>query len=87
MSKMIQIRHVPDKIHRTLKARAAEAGMSLSDFLLREITKVAEIPTRAELLERLRRLPRVPTSTSSADLIREGREERDDQLSRASRRR
>ena len=44
MSKMIQLRNVPDSLHRTLKARAAMAGMSLSDYLLAEIREVAERP-------------------------------------------
>ena len=54
MSKMIQIRNVPDDLHRTLKVRAAEAGMTLSDYLLSEIERVAERPTLAEMMERLR---------------------------------
>ena len=41
MSVMIQIRNVPDDLHRTLKARAAKAGMSLSDYLLDEVRRVA----------------------------------------------
>ena len=45
MSKMIQIRNVPDALHRRLKARAAEAGMSLSDYLLAELRRSAERPT------------------------------------------
>jgi antitoxin FitA len=44
MSKMIQLRNVPDSLHRTLKARAAMVGMSLSDYLLREIKEIAERP-------------------------------------------
>jgi plasmid stability protein len=55
MSKMIQIRNVPDDLHRTLKARAAKAGMSLSDYLLSEIEQIADKPTLAEMMERLRR--------------------------------
>jgi antitoxin FitA len=55
MSKMIQIRNVPDELHRTLKVRAAEAGMTLSDYLLSEIEQIAEKPTLAEMMERLRR--------------------------------
>lgn len=51
---MVQIRSVPDETHRRLKARAALAGMSLSDYLLREIERTLERPTREELLERLR---------------------------------
>ncbi len=54
MSKMIQIRNVPDDLHRTLKVRAAKAGMPLSDYLLSEIERVAERPTLAEMMERLR---------------------------------
>ena len=54
MSKMIQIRNVPDELHRKLKARAARAGMTLSDYLLSEIELVAEKPTLSEMMERLR---------------------------------
>jgi len=54
MSKMIQVRNVPDELHRTLKARAAKAGMTLSDYLLYEIEQVAEKPTMSEWLERVR---------------------------------
>jgi antitoxin FitA len=53
MSKMIQLRNVPDGIHRTLKIRAAQAGMSLSDYLLQEIRKTAQRPSLEELLRRL----------------------------------
>jgi plasmid stability protein len=52
MSKMIQIRNVPDDVHRTLKARAAKAGMSLSDYLRHEITRSAERLTLEEAFER-----------------------------------
>ena len=54
MSKMIQIRNVPDELHRTLKANAARLGMTLSDYLLSEIEQVAEKPTLSEMMERLR---------------------------------
>jgi len=50
MPKMIQIRNVPDDLHRTLKVRAAQAGMTLSDFLLREMEKVARRPALEDLL-------------------------------------
>ncbi len=50
---MIQIRNVPKDIHRTLKIRAARADMSLSEYLLAELRRFAERPTREELLERL----------------------------------
>ena len=54
MTKMIQIRNVPDDLHRTLKVRSAKAGMTLSDYLLSEIQQVAAKPTLAEMMERLR---------------------------------
>ena len=53
MPKMIQLRNVPDDLHRKRKARAALAGMSLSDYLLREIARSAERPTVQELQARL----------------------------------
>lgn len=53
MTKMIQIRNVPDELHRKLKVRAAQEGMTLSDYLLSEVEKVAEKPTLRELMERL----------------------------------
>jgi antitoxin FitA len=53
MPRMIQLRHVPDDLHRTLKARAALEGLSLSDYLLREVRPIAERPTLDELRRRL----------------------------------
>jgi plasmid stability protein len=70
MSAMIQIRNVPDELHRRLKARAALAGMSLSDYLLKEIREVAERPTMEELRARLATRSRVETSESTVDIIR-----------------
>lgn len=70
MSRMIQLRNVPDSLHRTLKARAALAGMSLSDFLLAEIRGLSERPTLAELRERIRTRSRVAPGTSAADAVR-----------------
>jgi antitoxin FitA len=76
MSKMIQVRNVPDSLHRTLKAQAALAGMSLSDFLLAEIRRVAERPTIAELRERVRHRSRVETPVSAAEAVRWERDAR-----------
>jgi plasmid stability protein len=76
MSKMIQIRNVPDGLHRKLKARAAMAGMSLSDYLLSELRRTAEVPTLAELEERLSKLPTVSGEIDTAQMVREGRESR-----------
>lgn len=76
MGKMIQLRNVPDELHRKLKARAAMAGMSLSDYLLQEIRRTAERPTMAELLERLKRRTPVEVSESPAEILRAARENR-----------
>ena len=76
MSKMIQLRNVPDSLHRTLKAKAAMAGMSLSDFLLAEIRCLAERPTVAELRERLRQRSRIAHPLSAAEAVRRERDAR-----------
>jgi antitoxin FitA len=76
MSKMIQLRNVPDSLHRQLKARAAMAGMSLSDYLLSEIKEIAERPTLAEMRERLHQRDQVSAHIDTARLIREDRDAR-----------
>jgi len=73
MSKMIQLRNVPDTLHRTLKARAATAGMSLSDYLLAEIREIAERPTLTELRERLHKREPVAVQLDTARLVQEER--------------
>jgi plasmid stability protein len=69
MGIMVQIRNVPPELHRKLKARAALAGRSLSDYLLDELRHSAEVPTREELVERLRQLPPVPIRETAAQAI------------------
>ena len=76
MSKMIQLRHVPDDLHRKLKARAAIEGLSLSEYLLREVRKVAERPALAELQARLARRAPVVTRETPARAVRAERETR-----------
>lgn len=76
MSKMIQLRHVPDDVHRRLKARAAMAGLSLSDYLLEEVRTLLERPTLQEMRQRLADRPRVTTKTSPAKAVRAERESR-----------
>ncbi|MFZ0279641.1 MAG: hypothetical protein WA254_06160 [Candidatus Sulfotelmatobacter sp.] len=76
MSKMIQLRNVPDALHRSLKARAAMAGMSLSDYLLAEIKEIAERPTLAELRDRLQTRRPAAVQLDTARLVREEREAR-----------
>jgi antitoxin FitA len=70
MSKMIQIRNVPDDVHQALKIRAAKAGMSLSHYLLREVTKVAQKPTLEEVFERIRQQEPVELDEDTAVTIR-----------------
>ena len=69
MSKMVQIRNVPDALHRKLKARAAVSGRTLSDYLLAEIERLAARPTREEMLERIHRRSRVALRTPAAAVI------------------
>lgn len=76
MSAMIQIRNVPNELHRRLKARAALAGMSLSDYLLREIRIAAARPTLEELRMRLEHRPAVTPATSPAQAVRAERDGR-----------
>ena len=74
MPKMIQVRDVPDALHRTLKVRAASAGMSLSEYLLSEFKEIAGRPTLLELRERLHRRKRLSLRLDTARLVREERE-------------
>jgi len=76
MSKMIQVRDVPESVHSILKARAATEGMSLSDFIKRELAHVAERPTMREWLERTQQAKPIPMKQTAAQIIRELRDER-----------
>ena len=76
MSKMIQLRNVPNGLHRVLKSRAAVAGKSLSDYLIVELRRHAEYPTVEELRQRLRARTRVRPTGPPAQMIREERDRR-----------
>jgi hypothetical protein len=76
VSKMIQLRDVPEQVHSTLKARAAREGMSLSDFIKRELERIVERPTMREWLERTQRAKPIPTKRSAAQIVRELRDSR-----------
>jgi len=73
---MVQIRNVPPELHRRLKARAAIEGLSMSDYVLREIRKALDQPTRQEVLERLRARPARQLRRSAAEVIRAERDSR-----------
>jgi plasmid stability protein len=77
VGRIIQLRNVPEELHRKLRARAAAAGMSLSDYLLREVRRSVERPTNEELLERLRKAAPVMTRVSPAAAVRAERGRRD----------
>lgn len=74
MSKMIQIRNVPDEIHREIKARAARAGMSLSEYLLREIERVTGSPSVEEILREFAGRQRPPLSETPTEAVRAERD-------------
>lgn len=76
MSKMIQIREVPDHVHSKLKARAAREGMSLSDFIKNELERSIELPTMREWLERTSQGKPIVSEKSAAQVIRELRDSR-----------
>jgi antitoxin FitA len=75
-ARLIQIRHVPDRVHRILKARAAEEGKTLSDYLLQEVERIADRPTLASLAERIRTRAKPEATLDSAAAVRAEREAR-----------
>jgi plasmid stability protein len=76
MTKMIQLRNVPDELHRKLKARAASTGLSLSDFLTREARRIVETVSDEEIRRRLASRPVSHLSVSPTQIIREERDKR-----------
>jgi len=75
-TKALQIRNVPEAVHRRLKVQAASNGKSLSEYLLAELHRVAERPTREEMLARLKSRTPVTLRPSAAELIAEDRLQR-----------
>lgn len=74
MSKMIQVRDVPENLHRLLKARAAQEGMSLSDFIKRELEHTMAKPSLREWLDMVGRSKPIPSKRSGAEIIRQLRD-------------
>jgi predicted DNA-binding protein len=72
---------VPDEVRERLEKKAAASGMTLVEYFLDVARRVAAVPTREEMIERLDNLTRADIA-ASADAIRQGREERDEQLGR-----
>ncbi|MCO6004335.1 hypothetical protein NE236_05015 [Actinoallomurus purpureus] len=75
MSKNLQIRNVPDKVHAKVRARAAAEGLSLSEYLLRQITELTDRPTAAEVFERVRQRTGGARGEDIVAVIREERGE------------
>ncbi len=76
MSTVIQIRNVPEDLRRKLKARAAEKGVTLSEYLLAEVRRLAERPSMEEFRARLAARKPLGFDIGSADAVREEREGR-----------
>lgn len=76
MSKMIQVRNVPDQLHRKLKVRAAQRGLSLSDLILAELRSLADRISVEELADRSSAVVRANLEPSPASLIRTERDRR-----------
>ncbi len=72
----VQVRDVPEDVHRRLKSQAALAGQSLNEFLLARLTELARLPTVPELIARIRERGEPYEGPSTADLIREDRDSR-----------
>jgi plasmid stability protein len=73
---MIQIRNVPETVHRKLKSHAALDGMSLSEYLLAEVRRAADRPSLTELRQRLAQRTPVKLETSAAEAVRQERDSR-----------
>lgn len=71
---MIQVRDVPEETHRVLKARAAEAGQSLSEFIRLELDKLADVPPRADVFRRVRSRASVQLAKAPSEILSEMRE-------------
>ncbi|MGH7885506.1 MAG: FitA-like ribbon-helix-helix domain-containing protein [Thermodesulfobacteriota bacterium] len=76
MSKMIQIRNVPDEVHKALKIRAAKEGLSLSDFLTREVENIVKRPSVEEVLGRIKNRKKLSSRLDSVKAVRQERESR-----------
>lgn len=77
MPRMLQVRDVPDDLHRELVRRAKKRGQTLTDFVQGILEREVARPPAEEVFERIRRLPRVDIGRPAADVIREEREERE----------
>lgn len=76
MPKMLQVRNVPDRVHRILRERAIRRGKTLSSYVLAELAQLASEPTLDEWLDEVHRQPPVRLRSKVSDLVRRERESR-----------
>jgi antitoxin FitA len=84
---IIQVKNVPPGMHGELRRRAGQEGLTIRDYVLKLIERDQRLPSKTDWLDRVAELEPVAVSQSAADVIREAREERDEELmARAGRR-
>ena len=76
MNKHIQIREIPDGVHRKLKMRAAEQGLSMSDYLKRLIERDLKRPSWDEIEARMKKMKPLTLSRTTAEMVRHERDSR-----------
>jgi len=76
MSKMIQVRNVPERLHKELVQRARKRGLSLTDYIEEILEREIARPPAEEVFERIKRRPVVNLGVSAAEVIREARRNR-----------
>jgi hypothetical protein len=77
---IIQVKNVPPAMHSELRRRAGQEGMTIRDYMMKLIERDQRIPSKRDWLERVAELEPVAVSQSAAEMVREGREERDGEL-------
>ncbi|NKC15134.1 MAG: toxin-antitoxin system HicB family antitoxin [Gammaproteobacteria bacterium] len=76
MSTLLQVRNIPEELHRRLKARAALEGLSMAQFVIREIERALQRPTRQMVLEAIERQPATMLDEAPAEAVRQERDSR-----------
>ena len=71
MPKMIQVRNVPDRLHKELMRRAKARGQTLTDYIQSLLEREVSTPPREEVIARIHARPRIKLSKPAAELIRE----------------
>jgi hypothetical protein len=77
---IIQVKNVPPAMHGELRRRAGQEGMTIRDYVLKLIERDQRLPSKADWLARVAELEPVAVSQSAAEMVREAREERGQEL-------